>query len=130
MEKYQPDELVTLRQLYMLEMGTQHIDVLTQLIPHIEPFKDMAGFRLNERKVSYHYGYKLDHPMAAYICSWQFEESPMREPTWKNFLYILREIGLKHLATNIESFFQRSSHLADTKENSTKATAPQSMLLA
>lgn len=109
-------------------MGTQQINVLTQLIPHIEAFKDMAGFMLNERNALYQYRYECHHPMAAYICSWQFEESPMREPTWKNFLYILREIGLKNLATKIETFLQALNHLAVTEETNMQTIAPKSML--
>ena len=130
MEQYQPCGLVTLRQLYKLEMGTQHIDVLTQLVPHIESFKDMAGFMLNERKAGYHYDYGCQHPIAGYICSWQFEENPMREPTWKNFLYILGELGLKSLATTVESFLLNSNHLAVTEETEMQTNPPKSMLLA
>ena len=125
-EQYQPCGLVTLRQLCKLEMGIQQIDVLTQLIPHIESFKDMAGFMLNERNADHYIlcSYGDEHPLAAYICSWQFEENPMREPTWKNFLYILGEIGLKSLATRIESFLQDSNYLVVTEENDTQMNSP------
>ena len=52
----------------------------------------------------------------------------MREPTWKNFLYILREIGLKNLATKIETFLQALNHLAVTEETNMQTIAPKSML--
>ena len=121
MEQYQPCNLVTLRQLHKLEMRTQNIEVLTKLIPHIEAFKDMGGFTLNEEDTYYHY--RCEHPVAVYISSWQFEENPMREPTWKNFLYILGEIGLKNLAIEIESFLEESKTLAITEEERLRTTS-------
>ena len=105
---YQPCDLVTLRQLYKLETGTSHIKVLSQLIPHVEAFKNKAGFGLNENIYCY---YWCEHPVAAYISSWESEKNPKLKPTWKNFLYVLGELGLKELAMDIEHFLLASKSL-------------------
>ena len=122
MKPYQPRALVTLRQLYKMEIGTPHINVLSQLIPHVEAFKNEAGFGLNE-DTTYRY-YWCEHPVAAYISSWESEENPKLKPTWKNFLCVLRELGLKELAMDVEHFLLASKSLdnGDESRDSTPVT--------
>ena len=105
-----------------MEIGTSHINVLSQLIPHVEPFKNEAGFGLNEDTTYRYYWY--EHPVAAYISSWEFEENPKLKPTWKNFFYVLGELGLKELAMNIEHFLLASKSLviSDDGDESREST--------
>ena len=104
-----------------MEIGTPHIKVLSQLIRHVEAFKNKAGFGLNER--IYHY-FWCEHPVAAHISSWEFEKNPKLKPTWKNFLYVLGELGLKELAMDIERFLLASKSLviSDNGEESREST--------
>ena len=102
------DQHLSLSALIKLEYG-HNIRVLSQLVPpKLRQLKQKAVFNLrllNEE----------DRQMASdtrpavslYIESWLQDESAGCHPTWRNFLVILKDIGMKEMAEKIHELLSK-----------------------
>ena len=110
---YNPEKKITLSAVLKLELYAD-IPVLTQLYTRqiLGPFKEIAGFSQSpDNPLSFSYLYQNNNnipPPAKCIQSWVGEKHPMIQPTWTNFLHILRDrkVNLKETATVIECYLQ------------------------
>ena len=92
--------------LSKLEESSAGIQVLSALECYAEKFKDAAGFNLIKWYDSSIENMKIAHE---HIESWKAEKMPIHKPIWSAFLEVLREVGLDHLAQEIDDFLRRTS---------------------
>lgn len=109
MTPYNPEKKISLSAVLKLELCA-NIQVLTQLYTQqkLGPLKERAGFSQSRIPLPLASLYdNMSHP-AKCIKSWVNEENPTLQPTWKNFLLILREqeVNLADTAEQIDHYLQ------------------------
>ena len=108
MTPYNPDKKISLSAVLKLELYA-NIHVLTQLYEQrkLGSLMERAGFSQSQMPLPLAILYDA-LPAAKCIKSWVDEKNPSLQPTWTNFLQILREpgINLNKTAGQIESYLQ------------------------
>lgn len=103
---YDPKSEISFLALSKLEESSVHIRVLSAIESNAEKFKDAAGFSL----IKWH-DFSTENMKIAqeHIESWKAEKMPIHKPIWSALLEVLREVGLDHLAQEIDDFLRRTS---------------------
>ena len=110
-----PTNEFTYRSLTWLESAG--IPVLTELSQKklLNQFRTQAGFRLCPVE-----GSSCDR-VRQHTCSWLLDNRQReltRKPTWRNFIQVLKEIGLCMIAEEIENFFVKTTPAEDNRQHS------------
>lgn len=106
MSPYDPNSEISFLALSKLQESSANIRVLSALECNIEKFKDTAGYNLIKLHDFSITNMKVAHEN---IESWKAEKTPNLMPIWSAFLEVLREIGLGHLAQDIDDFLKKTS---------------------
>lgn len=105
---YDPDSYLTLSAINKLQVGAS-ISLLPVLEKSVESLSDLqrlAGFHLSESIDPF---YSKNSMIPKYINKWTACGDYSRQPTWKNFLSILRELKEVSIAERIEIYLKEST---------------------
>ena len=103
---YDPSKQFSLSAINMLTIGAADLHVLPNLESKLSLLQNSAGFELSGIHDSSFYTTSL---VPKYINSWIKSSRCSRQPTWENFLKVLKEMKLWEVADQIEEFLTKST---------------------
>lgn len=87
-----------IRDLEKLEHGA-NLPVLTKLEPHVYELEEKLGFKSIDIMAS-----SQESTLISYINGWIRSKSPKKKPTWRNLIWLLKDLGEERFTADLEQY--------------------------